>query len=156
MTHRLRVLTPMMMFVFAGALSSVAHAGDNFKVDIQIISAQPGTAHMDGQLKKYQKDFRAMPYKSFKLVDSHTKQLRQGESVNMQFPGTTSGKNRSGKRFLKIKANGGKDGKLSFSLSIDAIRFRTSVLIPNNGTIIVAGPKHGKGVILLAVTAHSR
>jgi hypothetical protein len=123
-------------------------ADERYDLEIRVISAQPGEARVDPALKRYQRDFEAMPYQSFTLLDAHAKTLRKGETVSMQFPG-------DGNRFMKVKANGLKEQKLSFAIAIDPLRFKTSVRIPDNGTIIVGGPSYDKGVILLAVTART-
>lgn len=123
-----------------------AFAGDGYRIEIRIISAQPTGGKIDPQLKRYASDLKAMPFKSFRQLDFHSKQLKKGETVSMQFPGP-------GRRFLKVQANGTKGGKHRFKLAIDALRFKTMVRIPNNGTLIVGGPKHDKGVILMAITA---
>ncbi|MFH1812001.1 MAG: hypothetical protein ABIJ09_24900 [Pseudomonadota bacterium] len=148
MTRALRPMLALTLFMCGALWTGAAHAEERYGMEIRVISAQPGTATIDPALKSYQRDLQAMPYKSFKLLDAHSKTLRKGETVSMQFPGESN-------RFMKVKANGQKDGKLSFSIAIDELRFRTSVRIPDNGTLIVGGPKYENGVILLAVTART-
>lgn len=125
-----------------------ARAADNYGIEIKIISAQPEGSGVHPSLQKYANDFKNMPFKKFELLDSQTKRLKKGETVTMQFPGP-------GKRFLKVRASGVKNDKLGFTLSIDAMKFKTTVRIPDRGTLIVGGPKYEKGVVLLAVTAHN-
>jgi hypothetical protein len=121
---------------------------DTYGLDIRIISAQPTAGGIDRELQRYAADFKAMPYKSFKLLDEHTKEIKKGETVSMQFPGP-------GQRFLSVKATGAKGDKLGFTLAIEALHFKTTVRIPSNGTLIVGGPRHEQGVILLAITARN-
>lgn len=128
------------------ALTQTAHADSYYTVEIRIIEARPVAGGVDPKLKRYERDFKNLPYKSFKQLDAHTKRVRKGETVSMQFPGP-------GRRLLKVRANGTKGDKHGFKLSIDALRFNSTVRIPDNGTVIVAGPKHGNGVIMLAITA---
>ncbi|MBN2358601.1 MAG: hypothetical protein JXR83_04060 [Deltaproteobacteria bacterium] len=157
MTHAVRtfrwLVSALLLALPATGLGQVtppaAAAGrvEAYGIAIRIISAQPTAGGIDPALQRYAADFKAMPYKSFKLLDQHSKELRKGETVSMQFPGP-------GRRFLSVKANGTKGGKLGFSLAIDALNFKTTVRIPDNGTLIVGGPRHEQGVILLAITAH--
>lgn len=126
-------------------LSAQAQAKDSYQIDIRIISAQPNGNGIDPALRSLSRDLQAMPYKSYKLLDSHKKKMRKGESVSMQFPGA--------KRFLNVKAEGRRGDKLTFAISIDALRFRTRASIPDKGTLVIGGPKHQHGVILLALTA---
>lgn len=145
---RLGALALLAASVLAPGLAAAQAADERYDIEIRVVSAQPGEARVDPALKRYQRDFEAMPYKSFTLLDSHSKTLRRGETVSMQFPG-------AGNRFMKVKANGMKDQKLSFAIAIDPLRFKTSVRIPDSGTLIVGGPSYEKGVILLAVTART-
>lgn len=128
------------------ATAGTARADDSYGIEIRIIEATNQGGGIDPALKRFSSDFKNLPFKSYRQVDFHAKKLRTGETVSMEFPG---------RRFLKVKANGTRDGKHRFRLSIDALKFSTSVRIPDNGTLIVGGPKSGDGVILLAITARA-
>jgi len=130
------------------SVSGLATAGESYGIEIRIISAQPNGRGIDPALRRYAQDLKTLPYKSFKQLDSQSKRLKKGETVSMQFPG-------AGRRFLKVRANGTQGGKHRFTFSIDALKFSTAASIPDNGTLIVGGPKHKAGVILLAITARS-
>ena len=148
MTRLLRGTAPALLLCAGLLMVGSAQAEENYGIEIRVISAQPGGGGIDPALRAYARDFKAMPYKSFKLLDSHRKTLRKGETVSMQFPG-------QGRRLMKVRSNGKKGGKHGITLAIDALNFKTSVRIPERGTLIVGGPKHEKGVILLAVTART-
>ena len=123
-----------------------AYAVERLGVEIRIISAQGGKDHVDAALTRFTPDFKKLPYKSFRQLDFQAKELRQGEWVSMQFPGPE-------RRLLKVQYRDDRDGKHRMRIAIDGLKFRTSIRIPDNGTIIVGGPRYQKGVILLAVTA---
>lgn len=139
---KLVALVAMFMVVGLGA------AKQTYQIEIRIIEASPEGGSIDPALKGYAKDLQALPYRSYRQLDSHTKQLRTGETVSMQFPGPE-------RRLLKVRSNGPVSSKHSFTLTIDAMGFKSKVRIPDGGALIVAGPKHKNGVILLAVTART-
>ena len=97
-------------FLFAAGLSLFAllcadtvQAKDSYQINIRVISAQRSGAGIDAALKPFARDLKAMPFKSYKLLDSQRKHIRKGESVSMQFPGP--------RRFLKVKALGRQGNK---------------------------------------------
>jgi len=145
----LLVLLPAIALAEEPTPAAAAGAVETYGVDIRIISAQPTAGGIDPSLQRYAADLKAMPYKSFKLLDEQSKEIKKNETVSMQFPGP-------GKRFLSVTATGFKADKLGLDLAIDALAFKTSVRIPSNGTLIVGGPRHEKGVILLAITARNQ
>ena len=142
------VARSLMLVLFAAGLSPSASAAESYSIEVLVISAQPSPGGVDSRLRGFASGLKSMPYKSFRLLDSHRKSLSRGETVTMQFPGRN--------RFMKVRADGSRGGKLAFTISIDALHFRTRVKIPSNGSLIVGGPKYHKGVILLAVTARPR
>jgi len=130
------------------AVAGEAQADESYGIEIRIISAQPDGAGVDPALSRLSADLANLPFKSYKQLDFHARKVRKGETVTMQFPGP-------GNRFLDVRANGTRDGKHLFRLGIDALNFKTFVRIPDNGTLIVGGPQHERGVILLAITARA-
>jgi len=159
MTHAVRIvrwLVPVLLVALPAVglaqepppPAAASGAAEAYGLDIRIISAQPTPGGIDPTLQRYAADLKAMPYKSFKLLDEQSKEIKKNETVSMQFPGP-------GKRFLSVTATGFKGDKLGLDLAIDALNFKTTVRIPSNGTLIVGGPRHDKGVILLAITARN-
>ena len=133
------------LFMATSLWPSLAQAKNSYQINIRVISAQASGAGIDAALKPFARDLKAMPFKSYKLLDSQSKRMRKGESVSMQFPGP--------KRFLKVKALGRQGDKFRFTIAIDSLRFRTTAAIPEHGTLVIGGPKYKGGVILLALSA---
>lgn len=126
-------------------------AQDAVQLQIRVIEATPGTgkAQVDPKLKELAKDLKSMPFSRFDLQDAHEKEMRPGERVSFEFPGP-----KKERRFLKVTSlEVQRAGKLRFQLAIAELKFETSVAVPNGGTILVGGPKHGNKTVFFAVTA---
>ncbi len=139
-------VTALLAFSLLGA--APVQAKDSYQINIRVISAKSTGTGIDAALKPFARDLQAMPFKSFKLLDSQRKSMRKGESVSMQFPGP--------RRFLKVKAIGRQGNKFRFDIAIDALHFRTRAAIPEHGTLVIGGPKYQGGVILLALSASEK
>ncbi len=135
----------------AAPSTALAAKPDQFSVVIQVIEASKTGKKIDPRLKSLKKDLRDLPFTSFTLQDRHQVKVKNGDRVSFEFPSS------KGKRFLKVTAHGQqKSGKLRFQLTIDELKFDTLVAVPNRGTILIGGPRNGKNVMLLAVTATKR
>ncbi|MCP4501337.1 MAG: hypothetical protein GY822_15370 [Deltaproteobacteria bacterium] len=131
--------------------TALAVKPDTFSVVIQVIEASNVGNRIDPRLKALKKDLQTLPFKSFTLTDRHKKKVKKGDRISFEFP------SHKGKRFLKLTAHGQqRSGKLRFQLTIDKLKFDTLVAVPNRGTILIAGPRNGKNVMLFAVTATKR
>lgn len=137
--------------LIAGPTLAAPDAPKAFDVAIRVIAASPDAQFLiDPDLMPLAKDLKSLPFKKFKLLDAHRKSMNTGEKISFQFPG----KAKKDERFLIVRSHGKQfDGKLRFQLSIKALKFDTLVAVPDGGTILVAGPVHESGVLLLAVTA---
>lgn len=150
-----RSMVPLFVIGLCTALwanTALAAKADKFQVVIQVIEASRTGNKIDPALKSLKQDLRNLPFKSYTVVDKHHVQVKQGDRVSFEIPG---GKGK--RRFLKVTAHGQqRTGKLRFQLTIDELKFDTLVAVPNRGTILVGGPRHGKNTLLLAVTARKQ
>lgn len=131
--------------------SPVQAAKERVRLQIRVIEATPGAgrAQVDPALQALAKDLSSLPFSRFELKDAHQKVMSPGERVSFEFPGR-----RGERRFLVVTSHGEQTGgKLRFQLSIAELRFDTLVAVPNGGTLLVAGPKHGNNTMFFAVTA---
>jgi hypothetical protein len=139
-------------FALVFLTASPAAAKDRTAVEIRVVEATPGmTANprVDPRLKKLARDFKSLPFQEYTLTDSHKRVMSPGERVSFEFPGP-----KGEKRFLVVTSHGEQaGGKLRFQLSIRELKFDTLVAVPDGGTILVGGPRHGKKTIFFAVTA---
>lgn len=132
------------------ALSAEA-APKRVRLEIRVIEATPGAGpqKVDPRLFALAKDLRAFPFKSYALKDAHQKVMSPGERVSFEFPGKGPKE-----RFLVATFHGEQaDGKLRFQLTIRDLKFDTLVAVPDGGTLLVGGPRHGQNTIFFAVTA---
>lgn len=131
--------------------SPVLAAKEKVRLQIRVIEATPGVGkpQVDRRLGALAKDLRSLPFVRYDLKDAHEKVMAPGERVSFEFPG------RSGeRRFLVVTSHGEQaGGKLRFQLTIAELKFDTLVAVPDGGTILVGGPKHGNKTVFFAVTA---
>lgn len=146
------LLSLLALFVLIAAPPAEA-ARARTRVEIRVIEATPGAAgnqKVDPKLKALARDFRSLPFKELKQRDSHRKVMSAGERVMFEFPGP-----KGERRFLVVSSHGEqRGGKLRFQLSIPELKFDTLVAVPDGGTLLVGGPRHGDKTIFFAVTAH--
>ena len=129
-------------------------ASDDVRLQIHVIDASrgKGSPQVDKRLGSLAKDLSSLPFSQFELVDSHTKSLRKDERVSLEFPGK-----KGEKRFLRVTNYGPQPGdKLGFQLQIPEMKFDTRVSVPNGGTILVGGPRHGSKTLVFAVSARAK
>lgn len=145
-------LSLLAVFALVAAPAAEAAPGRT-RVEIRVIEATPGPSanqRVDPQLKALAKDLRQLPFQEMKLRDSHRKVMSPDERVMFEFPGP-----KGERRFLVVSSHGEQQGgKLRFQLSIPELKFDTLVAVPDGGTILVGGPRHGDKTIFFAVTAH--
>lgn len=126
--------------------------GKRVNLEVRVIEAKQGSRlRIDPKLKPLARDLKSLPFREYSLVDHHKKLMKVGEQMSFQFPGP----GKKEERFLVVNSQGERGGKLRFRLAIDALKFRTSVAVPNGGTIVVGGPRSRGGNIIFAVTARS-
>lgn len=149
---RARLLLALPLLVALGA-SEAGAAGDPVRLQVRIIEASraEGAGHVDPRLKPLDKDLRALPFTRFELKDAHEKTLHEAERASFEFPGPEPQR-----RFLVVTSEGRNgDGKLRFRMQIAELKFDTLVAVPEGGTLLVGGPRHGAKTLVFAVTAKS-
>lgn len=128
-------------------------ANEEVRLQIHVIDASrdKGSPQVDKRLDSLSKDLASLPFTQFELVDAHSKVLRKNERVSFEFPG-----NKGERRFLRVTNHGPKKGdKLGFQLQIPEMKFNTRVSVPDGGTILVGGPRHGNKTLVFAVSARA-
>ena len=127
-----------------------APATEKLLVEVRVIEATGGNGPVvvDDSLGTLARDLKSLPFKNYKLKDSHTAGLKDGEQASLEFPGKGAAK-----RFFVIAARGRDNGKLKFQITIDALKFSTRFSVADGGTIVIAGPKTDGATLVFAVTA---
>lgn len=141
------------LFVLVAAPPAEASRSSRTRVEIRVIEATPGPSanqKVDPKLKALAKDLKQLPFQEVRQRDAHRKVMSPNERVMFEFPGP-----KGERRFLVVSSHGEqRGGKLRFQLSIPELKFDTLVAVPDGGTILVGGPRHGDKTIFFAVTAH--
>jgi hypothetical protein len=115
-----------------------------FTLKIRVIHALKSGSGISPSLTDLKADLAQLNYSGFKLIDGHTKKVFEREVVALEYPGS---------RWLQVRTRGVKKGALQVSLKVRDLKFKAKVRIPDGSTILVGGPAHKGGNIILAVTA---
>jgi len=121
--------------------------GKRVHVQILVVHATKGAPHMDPALKRWARQMRHLRYDSFKLLNRYGADLVPDRPKSFTVSGgrvvtVTLLKRDAERARLRIQMFR-KDQKL-----VD-----TTVAVNRNGTFIVAGPRHGEGILVLPITA---
>ena len=140
----MRLLTISTFFV--GLLfTESAQAQVQFKMSIRVIHATKDGNRVDPGISDLKSDLAQLAFTSFKLLDGHTKTVFDREVVALEFPGS---------RWLEVRTRGvAKNGALKVSLKVRDLKFKARAKVGAGSTVLLGGPPHQGGSIILAVTA---
>ncbi|MBM65458.1 MAG: hypothetical protein CMH55_04395 [Myxococcales bacterium] len=139
------VLAAAGLFLVFGFVEAKAVEPDAFELQIRVVHARTDGAGLDPRLQDLKVDLGQLNYRSFKLLDGHKKQVFSRETIALEFPGN---------RWLNVRTKGmTKDGALKIKLSIRDLGFKVKAKVRPGSTILVGGPPHDGGAIVLALTA---
>lgn len=120
------------------------------KVSLQMLVVAASDSHsgIDPQLQHLQRHLSFLRYSGYSLLDTYTAELSPGGTSTFQLVGnrrvTVALKARDAQRAqFRIQFYGRQDNKL----------LDTTLSVNRNGTVIVAGPKHGDGILILPLQA---
>ncbi len=120
------------------------------KVSVQMLVVAASDSHsgIDPQLQHLQRHLSFLRYNGYSLLDTYTAELTPGGSSTFQLVGnrrvTIALKARDAQRAqFRIQFYGRQDNKL----------LDTTLSVNRNGTVIVAGPKHEDGILILPLQA---
>lgn len=138
-------MTAAALLLLFGFAEAEALETDAFQLQIRVIHARTDGVGVDPRLQDLKVDLGQLNYRSFKLLDGHKKQVFSRETLALEFPGN---------RWLRVRTKGlAKDGNLKVQLSIRDLGFKVKAKVRPGSTILVGGPPHDGGAIVLAVTA---
>ncbi|MDE0881211.1 MAG: hypothetical protein OSB21_01335 [Myxococcota bacterium] len=140
----MRLLTiPLLLATCLIADSALAE--EQFKMSIRVIHATKSGQRLDPSLMDLKADLAQLAFTSFKLLDGHSKTVFDREVVALEFPGS---------RWLEVRTQGvAKDGGLKISLKVRDLKFKAKAKVGAGSTVLLGGPPHQGGSIILAVTA---
>jgi hypothetical protein len=137
----------LMISLFWLALSLPAGA-ESFKTEVRIILASNSDQGFDPRLLDLKQDLLALNYQSFQLLEQSGISIEKGKTGILAIPGN---------RRLELTPSGFEGGKISMKVRIiegEKSLLSTRLRIENHGTMILGGPPHEAGFLVLAVTAN--
>jgi hypothetical protein len=142
-------------FILTGVFyfsQSFAIAGEQIITDIKIIHASSTERNtMDPGLKPIVSEFRSVfRYTSYRILKEQTLNLSFNQKGRVNLPG---------KRTLGIMASGLTGKRIHYQIDIQKNGrpiFNTQVLLRNNSSITIGGPRFKDGVLLFNISASAR
>ena len=138
-------LIALPLFLVTSLFADKALAQTQFKMSIRVIHATKDGTRIDPGVTDLKADLSQLAFTSFKLLDGHTKTVFDREVVALEFPGS---------RWLEVRTRGvAKDGSLKVSMKVRDLKFKAKAKVGAGSTVLLGGPPHMGGSIILAVTA---
>ena len=123
-----------------------ADAFTGLQVNVEVIKASRNSTDVDPQLKDLVKELSSvLNYSAFSLIKKIEIRLNQEEGGNVML---------SSGRVLRLKFLGFEDKKARLLVKIlekDQETFRTILLMVNKGSVLIGGPPHQNGVLILRI-----
>lgn len=139
------------LLVACALWSAAAHAGEDAGCELSVgaVLASNAGQEFDHRLASLQRQFHSLPYTSYRLIKRENRNVQWGGPAAFELPGG---------RYLLVVPKEYKDGRVSLKiLLIDGSRqLVDSVLaVRNHGTVLVGGPKHDGGVLIVSIGART-
>ena len=112
-------------------------------LNIKVIHAHNKSKIVALRIEKLVKQFK-LAFTAYELKDEAEFNLELGSIGRMQLP--------SGEWMSVVAKELGADGKLKLDLTVDKLRFKSTVSIDPGATLAVGGPAQQEGALLLAIT----
>jgi hypothetical protein len=144
--RRLAAVVLLASLVSAGWPPSASGA-DAVRLGVDVIYASQVGEQFDPSLAHVERQLRTFRYSSFRRLGSHQLVRSIGQQGTIPLPGGRS---------LLLAPQGISGGSVVLLLSIQGggkAPFNTELKLANGGTILVGGPGHEAGVLILAITA---
>lgn len=129
--------------------ASSAAAGEQVQVQVGTVYATNSGEHFDQGLEAMRSQLeRLFRYRSYRLVKRESRDVGWGDPVTVELPGG---------RFLRVmpKSAGGERVSLDVMLRKNQhVLMDTEFTVRPNGTVMVGGPRHEDGVLIIWIGAH--
>jgi len=135
-----------LLLLAAITVSAPARSQSSVSLTVQVIHASNAGTSVDPALAKIRAQLGSMKYSSYKLLETRPFSTTLGAKHAMPLPGG---------RTLDLYPFGLSGGSLELLVTITDGSKRlldTTFRLSNNGTILVGGPAHGDGVLLVAIS----
>ncbi|HET8759962.1 MAG TPA: hypothetical protein VFN94_02775 [Nitrospiria bacterium] len=130
----------------AGPVGTAAAADAPVTVTVQVIQASNQGSAVDPALAKIRSQLSSLKFSSYRLLETRPVTTALGAKHTLALPGG---------RTLDLYPYGISGGSLELLVTImDGSKrmLDTTVRLPRNGTIVVGGPAHGDGVLIVALS----
>jgi hypothetical protein len=138
--------TLSMCAALCGAVA--AQEGPGVEVRIGAVVASNAEQTFDPRLASLRKQFDSLfPFTSYRLIKEETRRVAWGRQAGFDLPGG---------RYLLVIPREYKDGRVSMKLIlVESSRplIDTVLGLRNQGTFLVAGPRHQEGRLIIAIGA---
>ena len=143
-------ITILFLFFFC-CFSMPARAETLYKTEVKVIRADKGPSHVDPGIQDVVKEIhQVFKYTRFKILKEKKMSLPRGRKGRLSLPGN---------RTLIIVPEGMKGERIRYRIRIDTQGnpvFRTDVMLKNNSSVTIGGPRVSKGVLLLNIQGSAR
>jgi hypothetical protein len=146
MRHRIVVSVLVIIGVLMGAGRLVLADDAPVTLTVQVIHASNQGTAVDPALAKIKSQLSSLKFNSYRLLETHPLVTKLGVKHTVALPGG---------RTLELYPYGLSGGSLELLVTIvDGAKriLDTTVRLPNHGTIVVGGPAHGDGVLIVALS----
>ena len=127
--------------------SGTARSGDAIQLSVRVIYAANTGKGVDGQLSDLSRQLRMFRYTTYELMGQHRLFRSIGQRGSVSLPGGKT---------LQLTPQGITGGSVVLLASIrhgGNTLLNTELKLANRGTILVGGPLHAGGVLILAISA---
>lgn len=128
-----------------------AAAKGKVRTDIKVIHASTGSNHVDPGLSSIINELESVfKYTSYNLIKNKTLNLSFGQSGHVSLPD---------KRVLEVRPSGMEGKRIRYQIQIKKINkviFKTQVLLKNDSSITIGGPRFKKGTLLFNISGSAR
>src|SRR5574341_634134 len=146
---RYPVRLPMLVVILVAACSIGfgVFAQTPVSLTVQVIHASNQGVAVDPALAKVRSQLSSLTYTNYRLLETHPLSTRLGAKHAVALPGG---------RTLDLYPYGLSDGRLELLVTITEGAKRildTTIRLSNNSAILVGGPSHAGGVLIVALSA---
>jgi hypothetical protein len=144
-----RTFLVAMLLVAAGAMGLAGRglaADQSVKLTVQVIQASNKGETVDPALSKIKAQLSSLKFSNYRLLETHPLSTKVGAKHLVALPGG---------RTMDLYPYGISGDSLEVLVTILEGTKRildTTVRLHNNGTIVVGGPSHGDGVLIVALS----
>lgn len=131
---------------FIVSFSTVA-LGEEVGIGVRVILASHEGKAIDARLRDIQKNLDTLNYSSYRLLQERSFLLAQGQSGQLPL---------AGNKELHIELLQEQGGTAEIAVEIlqgGKGIFKTTAKLKKGGTLLIGGPKHEEGVLILAIAA---